>query len=224
MKVLIVEDEAALAKSIADFLSRSGAIVESASTLDAGLRVTARNPYDCILLDVMLPDGNGLDILKAMKRANNDAGIIVISAKNSLTDKVRGLALGADDYLTKPFQLVELNARIHAVVRRKKHEGKPVVAFREIEIDTFACQARVHATPVPLTRKEYDLLLFFMANKNRVLSKESIAEHLWGDYILDAAAFDFIYAHVKNLRKKIQQAGGRDYITTVHGLGYVMKE
>jgi DNA-binding response OmpR family regulator len=168
----------------------------------------------------MLPDGDGLKLLQQMKEEKNESSVLIISAKNSLDDKVRGLDLGADDYLTKPFHLPELNARLRAIYRRKNLGGDSVIGVNEIEINTTTNQVLIHGQPLELTKKEFDLLLYFITNKNRVLTKQAIAEHLWGDYTDNMANFDFVYQHVKNLRKKISQADGRDYISTEYGLGY----
>jgi DNA-binding response OmpR family regulator len=168
----------------------------------------------------MLPDGNGLALLEYLKSEKIQSGVLIISARNSLDDKVTGLELGADDYLTKPFHLSELHARLKAIYRRKSLRGDSIVSFQEISVNTESKQARVNDQPLDLTKKELDLLLYFLVNKNRVLTRQSIAEHLWGDYTDNLSNFDFVYQHVKNLRKKITAANGRDYIGTVYGLGY----
>jgi DNA-binding response OmpR family regulator len=168
----------------------------------------------------MLPDGNGLDVIKALRKINSEAGVLIVSAKDSLDDKIEGLNLGADDYLTKPFHLSELNARIKAIYRRKNLNNNTAICFNELKLDTDARTLEVHDKPVELTQKEYELLLFLLTNKNRVITKQSIAEYLWGDYVDALDSFDFVYQHIKNLRKKILQAGGSDYIQTVYGLGY----
>jgi len=176
--------------------------------------------YDCILLDIMLPDGNGIDLLHFIRAESIQSNILIISAKGALDDKINGLENGADDYLTKPFHLAELHARIKAVYRRKNLNGGNVVQFNEIELNADTLEAKVNSTLLELTRKEFDLLLYFIVNKNRVLSRQSIAAHLWGDYTDNLSNFDFVYQHVKNLRKKIEAAKGTDYINTVYGLGY----
>ncbi len=168
----------------------------------------------------MLPDGNGLDILQFIKTEKIQSGILIISAKNSLDDKITGLGPGADDYLTKPFHLPELHARLKAIYRRKNLEGDHVISYEEIMINTDTMEARVNNELLVLTKKEFDLLLYFLVNKNRVLTRQSIAEHLWGDYTDNLSNFDFVYQHVKNLRKKITAANGAEYIGTVYGLGY----
>jgi DNA-binding response OmpR family regulator len=176
--------------------------------------------YDIILLDITLPDGNGLELLNRIKKRQKITGIIIISAKNSLNDKIHGLDLGADDYITKPFSLSELNSRIKAVLRRKQFDGTNIMTFNEISINTESKSVSINGNDIILTKKEYDLLLFFLINKNRVLTKEAIAEHLWEDNIDLASNFDFIYTHLNNIRRKIKSAGGSDYIKTLYGMGY----
>ena len=220
MKVLIIEDNRELADNIQGFLVREGDVCELCYThQDARKKLTSYN-YDCIILDIMLPDGNGLDLLHLIKAGKIQSSILIISAKNSLDDKVTGLEVGADDYLTKPFHLTELHARLKAIYRRKSLKGDSMVSFQEISVNTDTMEARVNGQLLELTKKEFDLLLYFLVNKNRVLTRQSIAEHLWGDYTDNLSNFDFVYQHVKNLRKKITAVNGRDYIGTVYGLGY----
>ena len=223
MKILIVEDEQALAESIESYLADEGYICEIANTFDLASEKINLYQYDCILVDIMLPDGNGLNIIREIMKRNIDAGIIVISAKDSLDDKLTGLDIGADDYLSKPFHLSELNARINSLIRRRKFEGKNEIVLNEIKIRVDAAEVMVRDKLLELTKKEYDLLIYFIMNKNRVLTKGAIAEHLWGDNIDMADSFDFIYTHIKNLRKKIMDMGGKDYIQTIYGLGYMFK-
>lgn len=223
MKVLIVEDEPELIKSIVQYLSQQSYVVEVATTVEDARDRIAMHEYDCVLLDITLPDGNGLQILEELKAANKMEGVIIISAKDSIDDKIKGLNLGADDYLPKPFHLAELNARLGAIIRRKKFEGANVLQYHEIGIELNGKQVTVNGKPVSLTRKEYNLLLFLISNKGRVVSKDAIAEHLSGDDAEVFDNFDFIYAHMKNLKKKLTEAGSRDYITTVYGLGYKME-
>ncbi len=220
MKILIVEDEPALNKSMADYLSSQQYLCESVNNFKDALEKIELYQYDCIVLDLMLPGGNGLQLLEALKKANKTDGVIIISAKNELDDKIKGISLGADDYLTKPFHLSELSVRIAAIIRRKNLQGSNQLIFEEIGIDVQARTVAVHSTPMVLTRKEYELLLYFVINKNRVLSKNTIAEHLWGDDMDMADNYDFIYAHIKNLRKKLLAAGAGDYIQSVYGMGY----
>lgn len=220
MKILLVEDNPELTQNVANYLSAEGIICESAPTLfDAQDKILSFD-YDCILLDLMLPDGNGLELLDFIKTQKIGTNVLIISAKDSLDDKLKGLDQGADDYLPKPFHLSELLARLRAIFRRSKLGGFDEVIFNEITIEIHQLLAKVNGQILDLTKKEFDLLLFFITNKNRVLGKQAIAQHLWGDYTDDLANFDFVYQHVKNLRKKITAAGGKDYISTVYGIGY----
>lgn len=220
MKLLIVEDEKELSKSIVSYLKQENYLCEIAPDYKTALDKTESFDYDCILLDITLPDGNGLNVLKNLKDNNNTDGIIIISAKNSIDDRIAGLNLGADDYLSKPFHLSELSARIAAVIRRRRFDGNKVLVLNELTIDTLAKTITVNGEVVDLTRKEFDLLLYLVSNKNRVISKNAIAEHLSGDEADVFDNFDFIYAHMKNLKKKMVQAGCQDYIKSVYGMGY----
>ncbi|MBN8837227.1 MAG: response regulator transcription factor [Sphingobacteriia bacterium] len=223
MKLLIIEDELALNQSIVAFLSASGYICEFVTEYSAAVEKIELYEYDCIVLDIMLPGGSGLQLLKYLKQNNKTDGVIIISAKDSLDDKIGGLQLGADDYLTKPFHLSELSVRIAAIIRRKKFNGRSLMTVGDMEIDTAGQSVKIKSKPVELTLKEYQLLLFFIANKNKVLSKNAIAEHLWGDDMDMAGNLDFIYVHIKNLRKKIVQAGMEDPIKSLYGVGYKMQ-
>lgn len=220
MKILLVEDNPELTQNVVNYLSAEGMICETASTLFEAQDKVLSYEYDCILLDLMLPDGNGLDILAIIKAQKIETNVLIISAKDALDDRLKGLDQGADDYLPKPFHLSELLARLKAIFRRSKMGGFDEVIFNEIKIEIHQLLATVNDQVLDLTKKEFDLLLFFITNKNRVLGKQAIAQHLWGDYTDDLANFDFVYQHVKNLRKKITAAGGRDYISTVYGIGY----
>ena len=220
MKILIIEDEAELAHSIVSYLEGNNAICTLVSTIQEAIDKIQTHSYDCVLLDLSLPDGNGLDFLKELKKNNRDEGIIVISAKETLESKLEGLSLGADDYLTKPFHLSELLMRVIALIRRKNFDGKNLLNFEEIEIDLLSKTVMVHQKNIELTKKEIDLLLLLIGNKNRVLSKGAIAEYLSGDMAEMLDNHDFIYAHVKNLKKKLVNAGCGDYIKSIYGLGY----
>lgn len=220
MKVLIVEDEKELQENIRVYLSNGECICEAVETFGAARDKIASFVYDIIILDIMLPDGNGLNVLRLIKEEQPDTGVLIVSAKNALDDRIVGLDLGADDYLTKPFHLSELNARLRAIFRRRKLQGKSLLEFNEISINTENHEVAVGEVPVTLTMKEYELLLFFVTNKNRVLTKQVIAEHLWGDNVDFLDSFDFVYQHIKNLRKKIVASGGEDYIKTMYGVGY----
>ena len=223
MKILIAEDEAVLRKSIATYLSGDGNICETAADYNEAAYKTDLYAYDLVLLDLNLVSGNGLDILKMLREEKKETAVIIISANNSLEDKLKGLDIGADDYLTKPFHLAELNSRIKAVLRRGKFGGNDSLLFNEIRVDTKSKNVFVTNESISLTRKEYDLLVFFMTNKDRVLSKEIIAEHLWGDNSDLMDNYDFIYVHINNLRKKLGEIGSK-YIQTAYGSGYRFKE
>lgn len=224
MKLLIVEDELELLNSTCVYLQNEDFVCESASNFfEAEDKLLSYN-YDVVILDINLPDGNGLNLLKYVKEKSPETGVLIVSAKDSLDDKLKGLDLGADDYITKPFHLAELNSRVNSLLRRRKFEGNNNIIFEEIEIDPVAKIALVNAKPLDLTKKEYFLLLYFITNKNRVLTKEAIAEHLWGDNIDMVDNFDFIYTHMRNLRKKLKKSGANDYLQTIYGLGYKFGE
>jgi DNA-binding response OmpR family regulator len=220
MKLLIIEDEEGLRESIEEYFTEAGNICETAETYPAAISKIEMYTYDCILLDITLPGGNGINILKRLKDQNHTDGVLIISAKNSLDDRLQGLDLGADDYLVKPFHLSELKARVSAIIRRKMYNGSNLLVFNEISIDLQAKTVSVHDKPLKFTRKEFALLIYFIANKGKVVSKNAIAEHLWGDGIDLADNFDFIYSHIKNIRKKLVEAGANDYIQAAYGMGY----
>jgi DNA-binding response OmpR family regulator len=224
LKILIVEDEQGLRESIEEYFTEAGNICETAWSYQSAMAKINIYRYDCILLDITLPGGDGMTILKNIKQANHPDGVLIISAKNSLDDRLDGLNLGADDYLIKPFHLSELKARVSAIIRRKTFNGSNLLLFNEITIDLQAKEVKVGKQPVKLTRKEYALLLYFIANKGKVVSKNAIAEHLWGDGIDLADNFDFIYSHIKNIRKKLMEAGCHDYIQASYGMGYKFTE
>ena len=220
MKVLIIEDEPSLNKAMVNYLHQQQYLCESVNNYHEALEKTECYQYDCIVLDLMLPDGNGLDLLRQLKANRQNDGVIIISARNELDDKLSGLQLGADDYLTKPFHLPELSARIAAIIRRKNLQGNTYIWFEELQVDVQAKTVSIQNKEITLTRKEYELLLYFLVNKNRILSKNAIASHLWGDGADIGENFDFIYTHVKNLRKKLLQHGAGDYIHSIYGMGY----
>lgn len=220
MKVLIIEDETELAKSIAEYLSEENYLCEFASTFQDAMEKIHTFQYDCILLDIMLPDGNGLTILEELKKQNKQDGVIIVSAKNALDDKISGLQMGADDYLTKPFHLSELMARIYSIIRRKQFNNSNVVTQNELQIDLLAKTVSINNEIISLTKKEFDLLIFFIGNKNKVISKSALAENLSGDFADMLDNHDFVYAHIKNLKKKLSDAGCDSYLKTVYGTGY----
>ena len=224
MKILIVEDEIELIDSMASYLENEDFICEKATNFfDAEDKLISFN-YDVVILDITLPDGNGIDLLKQIKDRDSTVGVLIVSAKNSLDDKLEGLDLGADDYITKPFHLAELNSRVKSLIRRQKFDGNDSIVFNEIEINPTSKEVTINNRLIELTRKEYNLLLYFISNKNKVVTKESIAEHLWGDEIEMADSYDFIYTHLGNLRKKIKKYGANDYVKTMYGLGYKFSE
>lgn len=220
MKLLIVEDEPGLRDSIRDYFTEDGNVCETVNDYATALQKINVYRYDCVILDITLPGGTGLDILRSIKQNRYPDGVLIISAKNSLDDRLSGLDLGADDYLTKPFHLSELRSRVIAIVRRRSFDGDQLIVFNEIAIDTIAKSVTVGQQPLKLTKREYGLLLYFIANKNKVISKNALAEHLWGDGIDMADNFDFIYSHIKNVRKKLIDAGSKDYIQSAYGMGY----
>lgn len=222
MKILIIEDEFEILKSIESFLSSEGFIIEKATDYNSGIEKVQLYEYDCILLDISLPGGSGLRILEEMKKSDIIGNTIIISAKNSLEDKIAGLDLGADDYLTKPFHLAELLARIKAVVRRKQLGGKEILSLGNLSIDFNAHIVSIEDKDLKLNRKEFNILSFFATNMNRLITKEVLAEHVWGDNIDSADNFDFVYAQVKNLRKKLKDNQADIVIENVYGVGYKM--
>lgn len=220
MKILIVEDNYQLSTDLASFLEENGFVVETSDTLQKAREKVELYNYDIIIIDIGLPDGSGLELITDLKTQNSESGIMIVTAKNSIEDKVKGLELGADDYITKPFHKAELNARIRSIIRRKKVAGSNILQVDEIKVNLLSLQVYVNEKPIILTKKEFDMLVYFMYNKDRVLTKESIAEHLWGDNIDQSDNFDFLYNHIKNLRKKIISTSGKAYIQSVYGMGY----
>lgn len=224
MKLLIVEDEIELLDATSGYLEKEDFVCETAPNFfEAEDKLISYN-YDVVILDINLPDGNGLDLLKFIKEKSPETGVLIVSAKDSLDDRLKGLDLGADDYITKPFHLAELNSRVNSLLRRRKFEGSTEIVYKEIEIDPVGKRASANGVVLDLTKKEYFLLLYFITNKDRVLTKEAIAEHLWGDNIDMVDNFDFIYTHMRNLRKKIKKSGANDYLQTIYGLGYKFGE
>lgn len=220
MKILVIEDEKELLATIKNYLEPEGFLCETASTyFDAEDSLSAFN-YDIIILDLTLPGGNGLDLIRLIKELNSQAGLLIVSAKNSLDDKIKGLDMGADDYISKPFHLAELNSRIKSLLRRRHFNGTNELAFNEIKISVDSSEVSVNGEKLDLTKKEYDILVYFMVNRNKLITHESIAEHVWGDNIANDDNFDFIYGQIKKLRKKIEQKNGRNYIYSVYGMGY----
>ena len=221
MKILIIEDEPSLRELIQRSLEKERYVVEAAADFQSGLRKIEDYDYDCVLLDIMLPDGNGLNLLEQLKKMRKRENVIIISAKDSLDDKVLGLELGADDYLPKPFHLAELNARIKSLIRRQRRDEMDIrLANIRIVPDTF--QVFVDDKEIELNRKEYDILLYFANRPGRLVNKNTLAESVWGDHIDQVDNFDFIYAQIKNLRKKLKDAGALAELKAVYGFGYKM--
>jgi DNA-binding response OmpR family regulator len=224
VKILIIEDEIELANDIEQFLSAQRYMCERASTYNEALQKISNYSYDCILLDLMLPGGNGMDILNLLKCENRNDGIIIISAKNSLDDKINGLKIGADDFLSKPFHQAELNARIFSVIRRKQFDNSNNIQSGSVHVNLLSKSVKVNSVSIVLTKKEFDLLIYFIGNKNKVISKSALAEYLSGDFADMFDNFDFVYAHVKNLKKKLNVPGNENQLKTVYGTGYKWEE
>ena len=223
MKILIVEDEQDLVDLMLRYLKKEGYVCEYASTYKEGYKKIHNYEYDCAIIDLNLPGGEGLDLVTILRKDSPQTVILIISARNKIDDRIRGLEIGADDYLTKPFSLPELNARIKAVMRRKTNQFSSELVFGHLIINLDERAVIANGQSLKLTKKEYDILLFLARNKNRVVTKDSLAEYLWGDYMDDAVSFDFIYAHVKNLRKKLAQNNCGEILQTVYGVGYKFK-
>ncbi|KAA9355295.1 response regulator transcription factor [Larkinella humicola] len=224
MKVLVVEDEKGLAESITDYMNKEGYLCETAGTFREADERIYLYQYDCVIVDLTLPDGDGFQLIQTLKKLLATTGVIIISARNALEDKIRGLEIGSDDYLTKPFHLSELNARVKSLIRRRNFGGHTEIRFREIRVNPSSRKVYVNGQLAVLSRKEYDLLLYFLSNIDVVLTKVSIAEHLWGDNIDSADSLDMVYSHIKNLRRKLLEKGGSDYVRSVYGIGYKFGE
>jgi DNA-binding response OmpR family regulator len=222
LKLLIIEDEISLNQSMVEFLSAAGYLCESVFDFGAALEKLELYDYDCIILDLMLPGGSGLELLRLLKQDRKTDGVIIISAKGALEDKILGIEMGADDYLSKPFHLSELSVRIASIIRRKSFNGQSTISINNLLIHTQAKEVTIEGKELDLTQKEFQLLLFLTINKNRILTKNAIAQHLWGDDMDLADNYDFIYAHIKNLRKKMMAAGSEDCIKSIYGEGYKM--
>jgi len=224
MKVLVIEDEAELREIVKESLVKEDYIVETASDFRSALDKVSVYDYDCILLDIMLPGGSGLQVLDLLKKEGKSDNVIIISAKDSLDDKLKGLELGADDYLTKPFHIAELNARIKAVLRRKQRDGKNTLEMGNLVLDLNERSLSINGESVALNRKEFDILNYFLLNKNRLVSKNALAEHVWGDNTDQADNLDFIYSQIKNLRKKFLAKKAKVDFEAVYGIGYKLVE
>lgn len=221
MKILIIEDELEMLDNMRQSLEREHYQVEGVSDYRSASDKIGVYNYDCILLDIGLPDGNGLDLLKQLKKEGKDEGVIIVSAKDSLDDRLAGLDLGADDYLPKPFHMAELHARVKAVLRRRNFEGNTAIEIGNITIFPESRTVKIETEEVVLYRKEYDILLYLITNKNRLVTKSALAEHVWGDHIDQADSFDFIYSQIKNLRRKLAKATIN--VEAVYGVGYKLE-
>ena len=222
MKVLIIEDEPSLREVMQRFLEKERYVVETAENLSSAMEKIAMYTYECILLDIMLPDGNGLTLLKKLKEQHKQENVIIISAKDSIDDKVEGLELGADDYLAKPFHLAELNARIRSLIRRNQHQGENSIVQGNVKLLPDKFEVYVNNELLDLNRKEYDILSYFIARPNHLVDKAVLAEAVWGDHIDQVDNYDFIYAQIKNLRKKLKDIGANVEVKSVYGFGYKM--
>lgn len=220
MDLLIVEDERELLNSMDEYLTGVGMRCTKSENLQQALAAISENDFHCILLDIGLPDGSGFKVIEAMQQKEHTTGIVIISARNSLDDRLTGLNIGADDYVTKPFHMSELIARINSVTRRRASQERKAILFHELKLIPDEMVMYIGEKMVALTKKEHELMAYLINNPDRVLTKEAIAEHLWGDHSDIADSFDFIYSHIKNLRKKIVDSGGKDYIRSVYGVGY----
>lgn len=220
MKILVIEDETSLLNSIVSYLTREELLCEAASSFEIGMKKATDFEYDCIILDINLPGGSGMRILEYLRLNKKNDAVIIISARDSVDDKIAGLDLGADDYLTKPFHLAELYSRVKALVRRKYGAGSNVIAHDNLKLDLLLKTVNYAGQPVLLTKNEYELLLFLLINKDRVVSRQAIAEHIYGEQTDNLASFDFVYSHIKNIKKKLKEKGGGDLLRTEYGLGY----
>ena len=220
MKLLVIEDESSLRQSIVDYFVQTDFLCDQAGTFCEGVQKADDFEYDCIILDINLPGGSGLQLLGHLRKVKQTAGVIIISARNSVDDKITGLDLGADDYLTKPFHLSELYARVRALIRRKYASGSNLLEFEKLKFDLSLKTLSYDNLPVSLTKNEYEILLFLLTNKNRVVSKQAIAEHIYGDQTDNLSSFDFVYSHIKNLKRKLKEKGAGELLQAVYGLGY----
>ncbi|MCO6148505.1 response regulator transcription factor [Flavobacterium sp. NRK1] len=222
MKILIIEDEQGLREVIRESLEKEKYIVETANDYISGIDKIGSYDYDCVLIDIMLPNGSGLDLLRELKSLGKKEAVIIISAKDAVDDKVNGLDLGADDYLAKPFHLAELHARIKSAIRRKNHDGDTTITWNNLKLSPEQRTVVVNGIDMVLNRKEFDLLYYFIINPNRLINKTALAESVWGDYIDQADNLDFVYSQIKNLRKKLKEANAEVDIQAVYGMGYKM--
>lgn len=224
MKILIVEDEPSLLKSLGEFAKKEGFLYDQESNYQSAMEKIALYDYDCIILDINLPDGSGFDLLKVLYTQGKTGGVLILSARDSLDDKVKGLGLGADDYLTKPFFFSELNARIKAIVRRKQFNTNHPVSFGNILIDLDQRIVKVQDELLSLTKKEYEILTHLISNKNRVVTKTALAEYIWGDHLDQMDSFDFLFSHIKNLKRKLKETKATAELINIYGVGYQIRK
>lgn len=222
MKLLIIEDEPEMLKSLEDFAKNEGFFCDTGGTFHEGMERINLYDYDCIILDINLPDGSGFDLLEVLYKRDKTDGVIILSARNSLDDKLKGLGLGADDYLTKPFYYSELNARIKAIIRRKQFKTNRLVRYANliIEPDQYVVGIDNLESPLSLTKKEYAILTHLINNHKRVITKVSLAEYIWGDYVDEMQSFDFLFSQIRNLKRKLKEADAKVEITNIYGVGY----
>ncbi len=224
MKILIIEDEKELLGAMKSFLESESYLCETANNYFAAEDSISVYNYDVIILDLTLPGGEGLNLIKLIKERNKQAGLLIVSARNSLDDKIKGLDMGADDYITKPFHLAELNSRVRSLLRRRQFDGDNELIFNDIIINIDSGEVFVNESLIDLTRKEYEILVYLIVNRNKVVTREALAEHVWGDNISFADNFDFIYSHIKNVRKKIERKNSKNYIQNIYGIGYKLSD
>ncbi|MES2131089.1 MAG: response regulator transcription factor [Bacteroidota bacterium] len=224
MRILIIEDEKSLREDVVDYLSENGYKCDFATTVKSSMQKLSDTVYSCALIDVGLPDGSGIEIVEYIKKQYPEMGVIIVTAKNALEDKITGLKIGADDYLTKPFHLSELSARIYSILRRRNFGGKNALIFEGLEIDTTEKKVMANQQQMQLTKKEYDILVYLASNPTHLITKEALADAIWGDKAEMASSFDFVYSQIKNLKKKLNEAGLKDYIKVVYGMGYKFKD
>ncbi len=223
MKLLIIEDEPTLLKDLGEFVAREGFLYELAHDYSTAEEKIMLYDYDCVILDINLPDGSGFDILKKLRQHQKLDGVLILSARDSIDDKMRGFELGADDYLTKPFFLSELNARVRAIIRRKKFNTNKDLLFGNILIDLDQHLVKVDNEPLNFTKKEFAILTHLISNQKRVVTKTALSEYIWGDYVDEANSFGFLFSQMKNLKRKLKEAGALIEINNIYGVGYQIK-
>lgn len=223
MRALVVEDEPLLNEELQEQLLEEQFNVDCTETLQEARDLVAGDEYDLVLLDLGLPDGNGLELLKMIKQYYEDTVVVILTARGDVEDKVKGLELGSDDYLAKPFAMAELRARIHAVLRRRFKINENEIGAHKLRLNLNSMEVRYDGRPVELTETEYKILRYLLLNKNKTITRIALAEHIWGSKIDDRFSLDFINSHMKNLRKKLSESGAPELIETVYGVGYKLQ-